>query len=101
VNLPTYSRAKTPDHVADRRSVYLPLLRSPPDGPLEILNVFDFPHPSEITGQRPERTVATQALFLMNAPFVEEQARPTPERRWPSRHATSPCDLATSRQWTG
>ncbi len=77
VNLPTYSRSKIPDGVAQRRSVYLPLLRAPPDGPLEILNVFDFPHPSEITGQRPERTVATQALFLMNSPFVEQQARQT------------------------
>ncbi len=77
VNLPTYSRAHVPEQIARRRSVYLPLLRAPPDGPLEILSVFDFPHPSEITGQRPERTVATQALFLLNAPLVKEQAART------------------------
>ncbi|MEX2186988.1 MAG: PSD1 and planctomycete cytochrome C domain-containing protein [Pirellulales bacterium] len=80
VNLPTYSRAKIPDHIVHRRSVYLPLLRSPPDGPLEILSVFDFPHPSEITGQRAERTVATQALFLINAPFVRQQSEQTAKR---------------------
>jgi hypothetical protein len=77
VNLPTYSRAHIPPHVAQRRAVYLPMLRSPPDGPLEILSVFDFPHPSEITGQRPERTVATQALFLLNSDFVLQQAKQT------------------------
>jgi hypothetical protein len=80
VNLPTYSRTRIPDHVVHRRAVYLPLLRSTPDGPLEILGAFDFPHPSEITGQRPERTVATQALFLLNAPLVKEQAQRTADR---------------------
>jgi hypothetical protein len=80
VNLPTYGGRTPADHIARRRSVYLPLYRSPPDGPLEILSVFDFPHPSEITGQRAERTVATQALFLLNAPLVKQQAERITER---------------------
>ena len=36
--------------------------------------MFYFPHPNDITGARPNTTVATQALFLLNSPFVKEQA---------------------------
>ncbi|MFP6764164.1 MAG: DUF1553 domain-containing protein, partial [Planctomycetaceae bacterium] len=73
VNPPTWGNI-IPDYVKKRRSVYLPLKRERPVGDLEILSVFDFPHPSEITGARPGTTVATQALFLLNAPFVRQQA---------------------------
>ncbi len=62
------------DDIRRRRSVYLPLKRARPTGELEILSAFDFPHPSEITGARANTTVATQALFLLNAPFVKQQA---------------------------
>jgi len=79
-NPPTYTAAKVPDHVANRRTVYLPLMRRRPSKSLEILSVFDFPHPNDITGARNQTTVPTQALFLMNAPFVKEQARRTAER---------------------
>ena len=73
VNPPTWGN-KTPDYVKNRRTIYLPLKRERPVGDLEILSTFDFPHPNEITGARPNTTVATQALFLMNAPFVKHQA---------------------------
>ncbi|MEK6234379.1 MAG: DUF1549 and DUF1553 domain-containing protein, partial [Planctomycetales bacterium] len=66
VNPPTWA-GKIPDYIKNRRSVYLPLKRERPVGELEILSAFDFPHPSEITGARPNTTVATQALFLLNA----------------------------------
>lgn len=79
VNPPTWGK-KTPDYVQNRRAIYLPLKRERPLGELEILSTFDFPHPSEITGARPETTVATQALFLMNAPFVKHQAAKLAER---------------------
>ncbi len=75
VNPPSWTGARFPDHVVNRRAIYLPLPRRMPDGPLEILSIFDFPHPSDITGARPQRTVATQALFLLNAPFVKDSAR--------------------------
>ena len=65
---------KIPPNIAQRRSIYFPLPRERPQGDLEILSTFDFPHPNEITGARPETTVATQALFLLNAPFVKTQA---------------------------
>ena len=68
------------DNIKNRRSVYLPLLRQRPSGELEILSTFDFPHPSEIVGARPNTTVATQALFLINAPFVKHQAEKLAER---------------------
>lgn len=65
---------KISDLVRHRRTVYLPLRRERPQGELEILSVFDFPHPSDITGARSQTTVATQALFLLNSGFVKEQA---------------------------
>ncbi|MDG2127723.1 MAG: PSD1 and planctomycete cytochrome C domain-containing protein [Fuerstiella sp.] len=73
VNPPTWG-SKVPDYVKNRRTIYLPFLRKRPEGELEILSVFDFPHPNDIIGARPNTTVATQALFLLNAPFVKQQA---------------------------
>ena len=37
--------------------------------------MFDFGDPNLVTGRRNVSTVATQALYLMNSPFVMEQAR--------------------------
>ncbi len=54
-----------------KRGVYLPIVRL---GLPEMLQVFDFPEPSNISGQREVTTVATQALYLMNNEFVLEQA---------------------------
>ena len=42
--------------------------------PLEILSVFDFADPNLVVGTRATSSVPTQALFLMNSPFVREQA---------------------------
>jgi hypothetical protein len=58
------------------RSVYLPILRGQvPD----MLGAFDVADPSLIVGKRDITTVPTQALFLMNNPYVirlsEEMAR--------------------------
>ncbi|MEZ5353820.1 MAG: PSD1 and planctomycete cytochrome C domain-containing protein [Bryobacteraceae bacterium] len=57
-----------------RRSVYQPTLRKGQVEELDILNLFDFPDTNQITGARSATTVPTQALYLMNAPFVKEQA---------------------------
>jgi hypothetical protein len=40
-----------------------------------LLTTFDFPSPAATNPQREATTVAPQALFLMNHPFVEEVAR--------------------------
>ena len=79
VNPPTWG-GKIPNYIVNRRSIYLPIKRERPNGDLEILSIFDFPHPNEITGARSETTVPTQALFLMNAPFVKQQAQKLAER---------------------
>jgi hypothetical protein len=55
-----------------RRSVYVPVFRNALP---ELFEVFDFADPSVTTGCRNTSTVAPQALFLMNNPFVLEQAR--------------------------
>jgi hypothetical protein len=59
---------------ADRseyRSVYLPLLRG--ETPRQLA-AFDPVVQTFVTGQRETTTVPTQALFLLNSPFVNRQA---------------------------
>ncbi len=72
-------------HADTRRSVYAPVFRNALP---ELFEVFDFADPSVSTGRRNVSTVAPQALYLMNHPFVLEQSRhaarrllaePTPE----------------------
>jgi hypothetical protein len=60
-----------------RRSVYVPVLRNSLP---ELFEVFDFADPSMVVGTRHTSTVAPQALFLLNHPFVMEEARHTAER---------------------
>ncbi|HJZ59575.1 MAG TPA: DUF1553 domain-containing protein, partial [Gemmataceae bacterium] len=59
-------------HTATGRSVYLPVFRNSLP---EAFEAFDFADPSTVTGRRNTSTVAPQALFMMNNPFVIEQAR--------------------------
>ena len=54
-----------------RRSVYVPVLRNALP---ELFKAFDFADPSSVTGRRNVSTVAPQALFLMNHPWVIEQS---------------------------
>ena len=60
-----------------RRAVYQTLIR---DMEPEMFRVFDFPSTSSVHGRRDTTIVATQALFLMNNPFVMEQSRHAAER---------------------
>lgn len=54
-----------------RRSIYTPVFRNTLP---QIMEVFDFADPNLVTGKRTTSSVATQALFLMNNPFVQQQA---------------------------
>ncbi|MDP6443173.1 MAG: DUF1549 domain-containing protein [Pirellulaceae bacterium] len=54
-----------------RRSVYLPVVRS---NVVRFLTIFDFPNAATPVGRRNTTTVPTQALLLMNDPFVMTQA---------------------------
>lgn len=56
---------------ANRRSLYLPILRGALN---DLFQVFDFPDPHTISGQRHVTTAPTQALFLMNSPFIDRQS---------------------------
>lgn len=59
------------------RGVYVPLVRSklPP-----MYEVFDFPDPSEARGRRDVTTVAPQALYFMNSPFISKHAASAAKR---------------------
>jgi hypothetical protein len=47
---------------------------------LDMFQVFDFADPHTISGKRHVTTAATQALFMMNSEFVQEQARKWAEK---------------------
>ena len=51
-----------------RRSVYLPVVRT---NVYKFFTLFDFPNPAAPTGNRSTTTIPTQALFLMNNPWVQ------------------------------
>ena len=59
------------------RSVYLPIIRGIVP---EMLKVFDFPEPSNPQGRRSATNVPAQSLYLMNSPFVIEQAEAMAQR---------------------
>jgi hypothetical protein len=59
------------------RSVYLPIAREMlPDA----LAVFDFAEPGFVTGSRETTNVPSQALFLLNSPFIATAAQKLGER---------------------
>ena len=65
-----YSRTGL-DVSVPRRSIYLTVKRSEPIG---FLQVFDQPEPVQPVGARGVATVPTQALAMMNSPFVRAAA---------------------------
>ena len=80
-----------------RRSVYSPVFRNALP---ELFEAFDFADPSMVVGRRNVSTVAPQALYLMNHPFILEQSRHAarrllsetePGRRRPSDRACLPA----------
>ena len=68
--------SKNPDDFT-RRSVYLPLRRA---NLPNLFTLFDFGDATNPSGKRGATTVATQALFMMNSPFLTEQARSLAQR---------------------
>ena len=81
INFPSFlvAKAKLGEDVLYRRTVYLPVVRKSQLDQLDVLNLFDFPDPNQITGARAVTTVPTQSLYLMNSPFPRSQARVTAE----------------------
>ncbi|MGB0643866.1 MAG: DUF1553 domain-containing protein, partial [Akkermansiaceae bacterium] len=62
---------------SNRRSVYVPWFRN---SMLPIFEVFDAPNPNLVVGRRSATNLPTQALFLMNSPFIREQSEFTAKR---------------------
>ena len=60
-----------------QRSVYVPAFRN---ARVELLDVFDAPNPNLVSGRRATSTLPTQALFLLNSPFVLKQAEATAQQ---------------------
>ncbi|MBI1370686.1 MAG: DUF1553 domain-containing protein [Planctomycetes bacterium] len=60
------------DHASTRRAIYGFIDRQ--DLPM-TLRAFDFASPDATTPQRLETTVPQQSLFMMNSPFLAEQAQ--------------------------
>jgi hypothetical protein len=54
-----------------KRSLYLPL---PRDVVPEELALFDFPNPNLVTARRESTTSPSQALYLLNNPFVQSES---------------------------
>ncbi len=69
-----YFRVKAGDDVfnSPRRAIYLPVVRN---RNYEMFSVFDYSNPAVHLDRRTDTIVAQQALFLMNSPFVADQAR--------------------------
>jgi mono/diheme cytochrome c family protein len=59
------------------RSVYLPMVRGVVP---ETLEAFDFVEQGMVTGSRSVTTVPTQALFMLNDPFVRQSAKEVANR---------------------
>ncbi len=53
------------------RSVYLPVVRS---HVYDLLSLLDFPNPTTPVGRRNSSTVATQALLMLNSPFLIDKS---------------------------
>ncbi len=70
-NGPEAKRLVEEAQASTHRSVYLPLLRGITPRSLEV---FDFAEQGMVTGRRDATTVAPQALYLLNDPFVRRQS---------------------------
>ena len=59
----------TTDYSSVRRSIYLPVVRN---HLYEVFSLFDYSDAGSVVGSRGTSTVAPQALFMMNAEFMQK-----------------------------
>jgi hypothetical protein len=57
----------TTTYSSNRRAIYLPVIRN---HVYDLFELFDFPDPGTVNGNRADTTIAPQALYLMNSPLV-------------------------------
>lgn len=67
--------ARLPERLRYRRTVYLPVFRGAQMEELDILNLFDFADSTQVNAARRQTIVPTQSLFLLNSPWINEQAQ--------------------------
>ena len=67
------------DVKSHRRTIYGLVNRNDLPG---VFRAFDFADTEATAAERPQTTVPQQALFVLNAPFVQEQARQTAAVAW-------------------
>ena len=79
---------------SNRRSVYVPVFRNAIP---ELFDAFDFADPSLVTGRRATSTVAPQALYLLNHPFVVAQSKLAAARCLSENHPDD--DARVTRAW--
>jgi hypothetical protein len=73
------------------RTVYLPVARSLLP---EMLKLFDFADPNMVIGRRDQRTMASQAMYLMNSPFAVEHAQASARRLLSDAELDTPGRIA-------
>lgn len=61
----------------NRRSVYVPWFRN---SVMDLFEIFDAANPNLVIGKRTTSNLPTQALFLMNSPFIREQSEHTAQQ---------------------
>jgi len=66
VNPPSYAHKIPRPSQEFERTIYLPVMRLGTTSADRVRGVFDFVDPAQLSGQRPQTTVPTQALFLLN-----------------------------------
>ncbi len=77
-----------------RRSVYLRVKRSEL---IPFMTMFDAPEPTQSIGERISTTVPTQALAMMNSPFVRQQAEKLAVRIRPTKE--TPLEIAIDKAY--
>lgn len=74
VNPPSYAHKVPRPSQEFERTIYLPVLRNGFAGPDRARNFFDFVNPAQISGQRAQTVVPTQALFLLNSDLLRKRS---------------------------
>jgi len=83
--------SRLPDHIKNRRTIYLPQKRKGPFTEMDFISAFDLPDNNHETGHRTITAVPTQALYLANSKFVQDAGRSLSQRfaRLPSKDRLS------------
>ena len=88
------NRDKLSEHIkSNKRTVYLPVMRS---SGYDGQNAFDFPDPAMINGNRNSSTIAPQALYLMNSPFIHRSSNALAKIH---KEATTNVSISNKTNW--